>query len=129
MFPVPPPRPPLPHESQLDTPSGSSYLPGGGGGGIAGMGAGGMASSSAAGYPETTDDESEDLFHYAPTPSQGPIMASHPFTRYSLFPYQMRPFTYRAETLSPERKSLYVVARNGLFLLLNMSAWPSLAVA
>ena len=38
------------------------------------MGVGGMASSSAA-YPETTDDESEDLFHYAPTPSQGPIMA------------------------------------------------------
>ena len=40
------------------------------------MGGGGMASSSAAvgGYPETTDDESEDLFHYAPTPSQGPIM-------------------------------------------------------
>ena len=73
MLPVPPPRPPLPHESQLDTPSGSSYLPGGGGGG---MGGGGMASSSAAGggYPETTDDESEDLFHYAPTPSQGPIM-------------------------------------------------------
>ena len=40
------------------------------------MGGAGMASSSAAagGYPETTDDESEDLFHYAPTPSQGPIM-------------------------------------------------------
>ena len=38
-------------------------------------GIGGMASSSAP-YPETTDDESEDLFHYAPTPSQGPIMAS-----------------------------------------------------
>ena len=87
-----------------------------------------MASSSAAGYPETTDDESEDLFHYAPTPSQGPIMVSHPF-RYSLFLYPMRPFTYRAETLSRERKSLYVVARNGLFLLLNMSAWPCLAVA
>ena len=84
MLPVPPPRPPLPHESQLDTPSGSSYLPGGGGGGsgIAGMGGGGMASSSAAGggYPETTDDESEDLFHYAPTPSQGPIMASQNYS-------------------------------------------------
>ena len=25
-------------------------------------------------YPETTDDESEDLFQHAPTPSQGPIM-------------------------------------------------------
>ena len=69
MFSVPPPRPPLPQESQLDTPTASSYLPGGGG-----LGVGGMASSSAA-YPETTDDESEDLFHYAPTPSQGPIMA------------------------------------------------------
>jgi hypothetical protein len=32
-----------------------------------------MASSGVA-YPETTDDESEELFHYAPTPSQGPIM-------------------------------------------------------
>ena len=28
------------------------------------------------GYPETTDDESEDLFTSAPTPSQGPIMVS-----------------------------------------------------
>ena len=27
-------------------------------------------------YPETTDDESEDLFRHAPTPSQGPIMVS-----------------------------------------------------
>ena len=71
MFSVPPPRPPLPQESQLDTPSASSYLPGGGGHAGGGM----MASSSAAAYPETTDDESEDLFHYAPTPSQGPIMA------------------------------------------------------
>merc|ERR1719458_416397 len=69
-FKVPPPRPPLPQESQLDTPSASSYLPG-----MSGIG--GMASSSAP-YPETTDDESEDLFHYAPTPSQGPIMmAAH----------------------------------------------------
>jgi len=25
-------------------------------------------------FPETTDDESEDLFQFAPTPSQGPIM-------------------------------------------------------
>ena len=33
------------------------------------------SSAAAAAYPETTDDESEDLFHYAPTPSQGPIMA------------------------------------------------------
>ena len=27
-------------------------------------------------YPETTDDESEDLFQHAPTPSQGPIMVN-----------------------------------------------------
>jgi len=75
VFSVPPPRPPLPQESQLDTPSASSYLPGGLGGHAGG---GMMASSSAAAYPETTDDESEDLFHYAPTPSQGPIMmAAH----------------------------------------------------
>ena len=41
-----PPRPPLPSESNV------AY------------------------YPETTDDESEDWFHAAPTPSRGPIMVS-----------------------------------------------------
>jgi len=52
----PPPRPPLPAE------------------------VGGASSSYGRGYAgaDTTDDESEEIFHKAPTPSQGPIMmAAH----------------------------------------------------
>ena len=50
----PPPRPPLPAE------------------------VGGASSSYGRGYAgaDTTDDESEEIFHKAPTPSQGPIMVS-----------------------------------------------------
>ena len=50
-----PPRPPLPAEM------------------VGGMG--GKMSGSKMGHNDTTtDDESEEIFHKAPTPSQGPIM-------------------------------------------------------
>ena len=50
-----PPRPPLPAEM------------------VGGMG--GKVSGSKMGHHDTTtDDESEEVFHKAPTPSQGPIM-------------------------------------------------------
>ena len=50
-----PPRPPLPAEM------------------VGGMG--GKVSGSKMGHHDTTtDDESEEIFHKAPTPSQGPIM-------------------------------------------------------
>ena len=54
----PPPRPPLPAE--VGGASSNSYGPG------RGYTAG----------ADTTDDESEEIFHKAPTPSQGPIMVS-----------------------------------------------------
>jgi vinculin len=55
-----PPRPPLPAE-------------------MVGGGMGGKVSGSKMGHQDTTtDDESEEVFHKAPTPSQGPIMmAAH----------------------------------------------------
>ena len=56
-----PPRPPLPAEV------GRGYG--------SNMGSGIGARS---GHPDTTDDESEEIFQKAPTPSQGPIMVSWP---------------------------------------------------
>ena len=53
----PPPRPPLPAE----------------------LGASNHTSSGRyAGHVDTTDDESDEIFQKAPTPSQGPIMVRFP---------------------------------------------------
>ena len=62
----PPPRPPQPADYGVAGGAGGSMASSSFGGGRGGYGTG----------ADTTDDESEEIFHKAPTPSQGPIMVS-----------------------------------------------------